>query len=303
MNWTTIKRIFNIGFVNFWRNRVAAAASVVVLTVTLFSVGSLILAQAFLQSSLEELRSRVDISVTFNPEVSESVALNFKKDLEGLAEVKEIKYLSREEELEAFKERHDGNTVLLQSLDEVGNPFGARLNVRAVDPGQYESVYKFIQNKETEAGSTLIDQVTFKRDVVSQLTKIINTINRIGLAVSILLVFMSVLVTFNTISLAIYLARDEISVMRLIGAGDSYVRGPFVVEGILSGLISSVFALGLLYPSVVWLQRTTTGVFGTINFTSYYFSNFIQLVSVLISAGVLLGAISSYLATRKYGKV
>lgn len=301
---TNIKRIIRAGFTNFWRNGVVTLASVLVLTITLFVFGSLVLGSAFLDSTLSNIQEKVDVSVSFKTDVLESEVISIQRALEALPEVESVEYISREQELSAFRERHKNNPLIIQSLNEVDNPFGARINVKATDPSYYESISQFIENRgNKESGGTMIDQVSFKRDVVNKLLAIISSSRKMSLAVSVILILMSILVTVNTISLAIYISRDEISLMRLVGADNLYVRGPFVVEGILAGAMASFIALALLYPSTIWVRNATSSVYGGINLVSYYVDNFAQIFLVLLVSGVFLGAVSSYLAIRKYVKV
>lgn len=292
------------GFNNFWRTPVVSLASVLTLTVTLFVIGSLLLASAFLTSTLKNIEDQVDISVTFIPDAPEAEILALKESLTQLPEVTVVEYLSRDQELNAFRERHKDNALIIQSLDEVGNPFGARLNIKSADPAHYETIAKFLDNRASDdAGKDIIDHVSFKKDVVEKLVKVINSSHRVGVALALVLVILSILVTVNTISLAIYTSREEISVMRLVGASDLYVRGPFMMEGVIAGVIGSVLAMVLLYPSTVWVRNATTNVYGGINLVAYYVENFGQIFLVLLGSGILLGVIASYLAVRKYVKV
>lgn len=289
---------------NFWRNGVVTLASVLTLTITLFVFGSLILSSAFLDSTLSNIQEKVDISVSFKTDVLENEVVAIKESLLLLPEVESVEYVSREQELSAFRERHKNNSLIIQSLNEVDNPFGARLNVRATDPAHYENISKFIEDKgKNSTGTTIIDQVSFKKDVVNKLLSIIASSRKMSVAISVLLILMSILVTVNTISLAIYISRDEISLMRLVGADNLYVRGPFVVEGVIAGIIASFISLFLLYPSTVWVKNATSSVYGGINLVSYYVENFAQIFFILLISGIVLGAISSYLAIRKYVKV
>jgi len=293
--------------INFWRNSAVALASIFVLSTTLFVIGMFVLGGVFLESTLESIRERVDISVTLHPEISETEALTLKSDLEELEEVREVNYTSREEELETFRGRHEDNPLLLQSLKEVGNPFGARLSVLATDPANYSQISDFLiqYDREFQSGgeTDIIDQISFKKDIVDRLLAIINTSEKIALVLSVILVLMSILVTFNTISLTIYISREEISVMRLVGADNSYIRGPFIVEGILAGVIASFISVGLLYPAVIWVRNTTVGVYGGLDLVSYYISNFPQIFVILLISGIILGTFSSFLAIGRYLKV
>lgn len=301
---TSIKRILRWGFVNFWRSAVVSLAAVVTITVTLFVIGGLWLSGAFLNSALEDIKSKVDISVSLKPDVTESVALELKESLERLPEVKSVTYSSREAELADFRARNENNDLILQSLKEVGNPFGARLNIQAVDPAQYESVARFLESDSalSAGGETVIDQVSFKKNVVERLVAILDASQRVGLAVTLVLIFIAVLVTFNTVSLAIYISREEISLMKLVGAGDNYIRGPFIVEGSIAGLIGAVLASLLLYPSTIWVRNATAGVFGGVNLVEYFISHFALIFFALLGLGVALGIASSFLAVRKHLK-
>jgi len=299
----TIKRIIKAGFINFWRNKAVAIASVFVMTVTLFVVGSLILGASFLEGTLGHIKDRVDISVTFKTDVAEETILDLEKSLEQLAEVKTVEYTSPAQELESFRTRHADNALLIQSLDEVGNPFGARLSILAKDPSQYETVAKFLDNYNQNQGQGIVDQISFKKDIIDKLLSVIEASRKVGFIISVLLVVMSILVTFNTISLTIYTAREEISVMRLVGASNTYISGPFMIEGIVAGVISTFLAIIALYPMSLWVRNTTINVYGGIDMVAYYVSDFGRVFLSLLVSGIALGLISSFWATRKYLKV
>jgi cell division transport system permease protein len=305
MFWTNIKRIFRAGFINFLRSATVSFASIVTITLALFVIGGLWLSAAFLNSSLADVQNKVDISVSMKPAATEADILSLKKTLEAMPEVKEITYSTREQEYQDFRKRNENNDLIIRSLDEVGNPFGARLNIRAVDPGRYEPIAKFLSGGSalSTSGESIVDQVTFKKNVVDKLVKIIATAKQVGLAITLVLVLIAVMVTFNTISLAIYISREEISLMKLVGAANNYVRGPFIVEGIIAGAISTLLALILLYPATIWVRNVTSGVFGGVNLVSYFLAHFAQIFLALLAAGVILGMVSSFLAIRKHLKI
>ncbi|MBP9856004.1 MAG: ABC transporter permease [Candidatus Pacebacteria bacterium] len=304
MIFVKARRVIQSGFNNFWRSPAVSLASVFTMLVTLFVIGALLLSNAFLNATLQTIQDQVDISVTFNPDAAETDVLALKESLTLLPEVTEVEYLSREQELASFRERHQDNSLIIQSLEEVGNPFGARLNIKAANPSQYETIAGFLEARGGEEGSSqLIDKVSFKKDVVDKLLRVINSTQRVGFAVTLVLVIISILVTINTISLAIYTSREEISVMRLVGASALYVRGPFMVEGVIAGLIAAIGAVILLYPATIWVRNATTNVYGGINLVAYYVDNFTQIFLILLGSGILLGVIASYLAVRKYVKV
>lgn len=305
MLWTNIKRVLKLGLVNFGRNGLVSVSSVMAMTITLFVIGTLYLGGNFLNSALTDVKNKMDISVSFKIDAPEAEVLALKKDLTLLPEVKAVAYSSREDELLAFRERHKDNETIVQSLDEVENPFGARINIQAVDPIHFDKITNFITSKNSPAngGTSIVDQISYKKDVVNKLTSLINTSEKLGWAIALVLALLSIFAVFNTISLAIYTSREEISVMRLVGASGVYVKGPFVVEGMIAGMIASFLSLGLLYPAVVWVRGVTVDIFGGINLVSFYFGNFGQIFLLLFFSGIALGFLASFWATRRYAKI
>ncbi len=308
MFWIKVKRVIRAGFFSFWRNAFVSLSSILVMMVTLFVIGSTIFSGVVLRSTLDQIKDKVDINVYFVTEASETDILDMKKSLEQLPEVKPpVVYVSREEALDAFKKRHETDEFTLQALDELGdNPLGAALNIKAKDPSQYESIAHFLQSKNALSadGSTIIDKVNFyqNKEAIDRLTRIINSANSLGFILTILLIAISVLITFNTLRLVIYMSRDEISVMKLVGASNRYVKGPFFVAGALYGFVSAIITLILFYPITLWLGSTTESFFVGFNVFQYYTSKFGEFFLIIVGSGVIIGSISSYLAVRKYLK-
>ena len=309
MFWIKIKRVARSGFYSFWRNGFVSLSSIFVMIVTLFVIGSLIFSGVILGSTLQQIRDKVDINVYFVSNANESDILALKNNLEKLPEVAPpVVYVSQANALATFKKRHQNDQFTLQALDELGsNPLGATLNIKAKDPSQYQGIADFLQNKSTlsSGGGGLIDKVNYyqNKDAIDRLTKIINSASRLGFILTILLVIISILITFNTLRLVIYMSRDEISVMRLVGASTGYIRGPFFIAGAIYGFISAIVTLILFYPITLWLGGTTENFFVGLNIFHYYIANFGQIFLILVGSGVAIGSISSYLAVRKYLKV
>jgi cell division transport system permease protein len=305
---TKLKRVIRTGFFNFWRNGTVSLASVLVMMVTLMTIGLISFSGAILDTSLAELRNKIDINVTFVPTASEDDVLNIKHSLESLPEVLLVTYISRDEALAAFKERHANDPAILSALDELGeNPLGAVLNIKARDPSQYASVAEFLEsgNALSEGGLTLVDRVNYFQNKVAidKLTNIINSADRLGFALTIVLAIISMLIAFNTIRLTIYIARDEIAVMRLVGASTTYIQGPFVVVGVIYGVVACLLTLVIFLPLTFWLGSATESFFAGFNIFSYYLSNFFEIAFIVLVSGVLIGSLSSILAIRKYLKV
>ncbi len=305
--FTSIKRVVRSGFVGFWRNAFVSLSAVFVITVTLTVVGGVMLVGELLNASLAQIREKVDINVYMVTTADVAAVDELKKSLEALPDVAEVVYTSREDALAQFRERHRNDELTLQALEELGeNPLGASLSIRAKETSQYESIANFLEDRR--AGETpeapLIDRINFNqnREAINKLTRIIETVERSSFIAMVVLVASSILIAFNTIRLAIYTAREEISVMRLVGASNMFIRGPFVLQGVMYGLVSGVLTLLILYPTTLWLGPGTEAFF-SFNIFNYFVNSFGYLFAVLVGSGIILGMVSSTLAIARYLRV
>jgi cell division transport system permease protein len=298
------KRIIRTGWHSFIRSGFTSIASILIMTITLFVITSLIFVQAALNASLTDIKNKVDVTVYFIPGAPEASIKKVEDSLSKLPEVKSITYTTAEEALSTFKDKHSNDYLTLQALDELSsNPLGASLNIKANDPSQYESIAKYFEsdNSISKGALTIVDKIDYSQNklIIDRLTSIINGAKSLGFIVSLVLIIISIIITFNTIRLIIYMSRDEISVMKLVGAGSKYVKGPFIVSGILVGICSSLLTIIIFIPISIWLGNHMTDFIG-INLYQYYKSNFLQLFIIMLFSGVILGSISSFFAINRY---
>lgn len=304
MFWLSTRRVIRSGFNNFSRNTFVSFSSIMVVTITLSVITGLIFLQAILQSSLNEIKNKVDVSIYFTPAAEEDSILTLKSSIERLPEVASVDYISEDKALADFRDKHKDDYLTLQALDELDeNPLGAYLNIKAKEASQYESIARFLEGSSSivRDSSSIIEKINYNQNkvVIDKLISIIDSANRLGFIVTLIFVAISIIITFNTIRLNIYMAREEIGVMRLVGAGARYVRGPFMVEGALYGLIATGATVLIFLPATYWLGKNMTNFFG-MNLFDYYVANFIQIFLIVLASGVILGSISSFLAVRKY---
>jgi len=222
-----------------------------------------------------------------------------------LPEVQSVEYLSREQALLNFKTRHENDELTLQALRELpDNPLGAVLNIRAKEPSQYAGLAEFLRSETAlhTGSASIIDEVNYydNKDAIDKLSGIIESARTMGFSISFLLVFISLIIALNTIRLAIYISRDEIGVMRLVGASNMYIRGPFVVSGILYGFVSAILTLAAYVPITYYLGNETEKFFSGLNLFQYYLAHFVEFLGVILLSGVVLGAFASFLAVRRY---
>ncbi len=304
MVMTELKRIIKAGFVNFRRGGSVSVAAVLMVTIALSMFAFIILYQGVLFFSLDLIRDKVDVTIYFNVGAPTEKIMLFKQSLAKLPEVASVSYTSAEDNLKNFRELHADDYPTIAALDEIGdNPLGAYLSVKAKEISQYESIANFMKGDSALVlgSANIIYKVNYHQNkmVIDKLNAIISDSQKLGFLSTILLVIISIIITFNTIRLTIFFAKEEIGVMRLVGASKMRVRGPFMVEGAIYGIIATIITLIIFWPFTAWLVRNTTW-FGVFNIYDYYVSNFLQIFAIILLSGILLGVVSSFLAVRKY---
>lgn len=308
MEWMLINRMLVSGWKNFARGGAVSAATVLIMTVTLAIIGSLIFLSALLTYTLDTIKDKVDVSVYFVTSAGEADILAVKDRLEKLPQVKSVSYTSAEDALVAFRKKHENDQLTLQALDELGeNPLDASLSVKAKDPSEYESIVSFLEASPalSAGGASIVDRINYvqNKEVIDRLSLAIRATREIGFAVVVLFALASILIAFATVRLAIYTAKDEIGVMRLVGASNSYIQGPFIVTGVITGVFAALLVLLLLWPITLYAGSKTSAWFGGFNLASYYAGNFALIFIIIMGSSILLGAVASVFAIRKYLKV
>lgn len=304
MFWVRFKRVVRAGWNNFRRNGLVSYAAILVTTITLSVATALFLFQAALNFTIASLQDKVDIAVYFTVDASEDDILVLKGTLEKLPEVANVDYSSADEEVLDFRERHADDYLTLQALDELGdNPFGGTIRIKAKDSMQYESIAKVLEGDSQLArdNSSIIERINYSQNklVIDRLNSLIENARRIGLIVTAILSIISIIIMYTTVRLTIYIAREEIGIMRLVGASGAYVRAPFVVEGILYGTFAWLLSVLIFLPTMYLIGPRAETLLG-VNLYSYYIGHFFTIGGLVLAIGLFLGIISSLLAVRRY---
>ncbi len=305
---TSLKRVLSAGAKSFVRSGVVSFATVLIMTVTMIIIGSLVFLSAMLGNTLAVIKDKVDVNVYFVTSATEADIVSVQRKLEALPDVAKVTYTSREDALASFRERYSNDQLTLQALDELGdNPLGASLAVKAHDPSEYEGIVKFLSDDPSvsPASGPIIDRINYyqNKTVIDRLTAAIDTTERAGFGIVLLFALASLIIAFTTVRLAIYTARDEIAVMRLVGASNMYIRGPFIVAGVLSGVLAALLALLFFYPATYWAGSSLSAWLGGFNLFSYYLDHFPLIFLLLVVSGFVIGGLASFLAVRRYLKV
>lgn len=300
---TALSRIIKYGILGFWRNGWLSTATIAIMILALIVFEGLIIFNVLTETALQSLQDKIDISVYFKINSSEDEILKIKKSLEALGEVKRVEYISRDKALEIFRARHQDEETINQALETLEtNPLSASLRIQAYNSKDYAVIDAYLKN---ESFKPLIDKISYSKNstVIERLNKIIETIKQSGMFLTALFSFVAVLITFNTIRLAIYSNREEIGIMRLVGASNIFIRGPYAVEGIIYGVIAGVLSFALSAPVIYYIDPYVKIFIPEMEIWSYIASNSLKLIGYQIFFGVILGLISSSIAIRKYLRI
>lgn len=299
----SLKRIIRSGWIGFYRNNGLSMATVFILVMTISLATSLFLIKNISEYLVASLQEKVDVSVYFKKDCPEESILALQEKLEGVQEIKSVKYISKEEAMQFFVERHKDDVVLIESLQEVGtNPFFATLNIKAVEAAQYDIISEFLGAEQFQE---IIEDVDYykKKPVIDKLFATTYQVNKVGIILASVLAAVALLLVFNQVKLAIYNKKEEIEVMKLVGSSNWFVRGPFIVQGFIAGVISAMVALLLWLGIVFFLGPKISSLIPGLDVFQYFLDNIVLIFLVQLAIGVGLGVLSSMIAIRKYLKV
>lgn len=306
--WLTFVRMCRYGINNFSRNAWLTVAATAVMTITLLVVFTTMSARSVLLTTVGEIKDKVDMSIYVKTATTPEDVKTIEQDLKKLSSVKDVSYISPSDARSAFAQNNKTNGGALEALNEATNQFPGTFRVKPVDINQTNQLKNFVatnqvlkKNIDPNRPPSFAGQ---RRSAIENIGKWVSFAQTAGLVASVIFIAISSLIIFNTIRMAIFNRKDEIQMMKLIGADRSFIRGPFIVEAVVYGFIAAVLATALgyvlLYSSQQTLLSYGIGVKATIDFVA----NYLLLVMLgMIFLGALIGTLSSLLATRRYLKI
>ncbi len=300
-----LERVVKTGAVNFMRNIWLALAAIAMMTITLTILLFAVVANATFSHSIADFTSRIDVSVYLKDTVTEDQRSQLINQLKQVDNVKSIEYISKEQALNIYRQQNANNKELLAAISETENPLPASLKVKPDDPNRLQAIKDFLDKKEiTNLQSDPTSYSGERKAAIDKITKATDFFRKAGIIGIIVFVVISVLIIFNTIRMTIFNRRDELIIMRLLGAGPWYIKGPFIIETMLYGIVAAVISIavsGALFAiASSTLEASSLGLLD-ISYSSHYFAKHLWLVVVAqIGAGIIIGAASSIVATRRY---
>lgn len=306
-NVIMLRRIVRTGVLNFARNAWLGIAAMAVMVITLTIILFSIIANATFSNTIQSITDKIDISVYLKDEVTDKQRNELVSQIEALENVKSVRVVGKEEALKKYQDQNRDNPELLEAISQTDNPLSVSLQIQPEDPNKIQDIRGFLEKKDIKDLQS--DETSYsgdRKEAIDKITSATNFFRRAGVAGVAIFAVISMLIIFNTIQMAIFNRRDELTIMRLLGASTNFIRGPFIVEsimyGIVSGVVSIIIVRAIFSISAKTFEASSLGLLD-INFSNSYFSgHFWSFVGLQLSAGVFIGAMSSLIATRRYLK-
>jgi len=303
MSLLTLYRIIKMGFQGFWRNRLLSLAAVLIMTLTLLVISIFVALNSIVDAAVKNLHEKIDLVIFFKDEASEEEILQLKRVLANQPETKSINYVNKQEAEARYRSRYKNDPTRLSSLEITGNVLPRSLEIKAEPPEALEKLAK-IASSEQFKDLILPDKgISYyeNKALIDKLLTLTRFLEISGISISIFFILVTMLTVFNTIKLTVFSRRDEIEIMRLVGATESFVKLPFAVEGILYGVVGTFFAV----VAFLLLLKLTLNFYNYLGplvlslvtpMMSYFKENFFKIVSMELMIAVFIGTLSALLA-------
>ncbi len=302
--FTNLKRIAQFGWRGFTRNKGLSIGVIFIMTFAVSVLTSLYLSREVSSFLISQAQKKVDIAVYFKKDTKESTILQVRDKLHKFGSgIESVNYISDVQAKNLFLQKHKGDSLYLQALKEVGgNPFLPSLNVKAKNPSLYAQISSFLT---TGSFKNSIARVSYYQNekVIKKLFGLSRNIKTIGIGLSLLLILLTIFITFSTIKLTILAFRKEISTMRLVGATNWFIRGPFIIQSCLYAFFAVLVTDFIFLAFLMYLNPKLQSWFFDLNILKYFESNFFFLLFAQLVFGLTLSIGSSLIAVRKYLKI
>lgn len=301
----SLLRAIKLAFQQFRRNLGLSIVTITLLVLPLLLVNLIFALSAITETAINGIEEKIDVSVYFKSSASNENAQEIRDVLLEMPQVQEAVFTSQEGSLERFKSRHIDDSVILESLEELGeNPFGATLTIKAKSIDDYPSIMAVLGD---ETYSQFIEEKNFDdhRVTIAKINTIMKSVKKFGFGIASVFGIIAALIVINSIRVAIYSHREEIGIMRLVGASSWFIRGPFLIEALLFSFLSLLVVLLILYPGINFVQPYINNLFEgmEINLLGYFNSNFVKIFGGQLAAVALLSFLSTGFAMRRYLRV
>ena len=302
------ERVVKNGFISFGRNVWLAVAAIAMMAITLTILLFGVVANATFSHTIDDITDRIDVSVFLKDSVDQDQRQELIADLKKVENVESVDYISKEEALKRYRAQNVDNPELLAAISEVDNPLSQELLIQPIDPNNMQPIKDYLDQPDiAELQSDPTSYSGDRKEAIDKIARATRFFEQAGIVGIVIFALISALIIFNTIRMAIFNRRDELVIMRLLGASTWYIRGPFVVETILYGVVAAGFSIivcaALFAVASSTLQASSLGLLDIKYSGEYFKDNLFLILSLQLLAGIIIGAASSAIATRRYLKL
>ena len=299
---TSLIRIIKTAGISLWRNRWLSLVSAMIMVITLIIISVFASLNIITNKVTSDLRDKIDMAAYIEDSATNDQVFSLRKLLLTRADVEKVDYVSKEDALKEWQERNNDNQQIRDVIDAENNPLPRSLEIKTEEPESLEDIARLLENQEY---SPLIKELSYRKnkDMIEKLVRLANFIKISGWSMSAIFIIISILVIYNTIRLTIFARSSEIEIMKLVGASDWFVRGPFIVEGIAYGVVATVVASLILFFAFQLIMPAAQNYLGGFDLGGGYLGvSFLFVVVLELGVSTLLGMGCSLLAVKKYLK-
>ena len=302
---TSTYRVLKFAGQNIWRNFWLSLITVSMLVLTLFSINLLLILNLVTDRATEFIEQRIEVSVYFKAGTPQARATGAAGYLRGLSQVRDVEVVPPEEALQRFRVRHATDEAILRSLEEIGrNPFGPALIVRARTAADFSFVLDALDNPQFKNDIREKDFTNYEQ-IIQRIRQTTDRVRWFGLGISLIFLVIATMIIFNTVRIGIFIHREEIGIMKLVGATDWFVRMPFILEAIIYSLAATAIVAAVILPAIACLAPKVNAFFdgASVGIVEYFRKEGLLLFTIQFLALALLNIVSTRMAMRKYLRV
>lgn len=301
----TLWRVFKTGFRNLFRHAWLSIAATAIMVITLVIVAFFAFSALFLQNQLQAVKEKIDLTIFLKDEATPDQVNQLKTDIIAMDNVRGVIYVSKDDALERLRASSKDGEKLAKTAKDIGNPLPASVEVRTKELENLEGLNQQIKDSKQSAiiASSSIDDSDVRKKIVERIVSISRAVSNIGTIISVAFLVISLLIIFNTIRMAIFTRREEIEIMKLVGGTKWFIRGPFLVEGAMYGLIGATIAIAIALPLINFARPLFVSYFNAADVLAFISDRMILVTLAMYSLGVLIGIISSFMAISRHLKL
>lgn len=303
-NMLSFYRIIKFSFQDIVRNIWLTLITVTILLLALFSVNTLVTVRLISDNAVSAVKEKINISLYLKAETSETDIIALKDKISNFGKVKSVTYISKQNALDSFREKYKNNQAVLIALKELGrNPLSPSLTISPKDFNESA----LLINELKMINSPIIESHDFSDNttILTKINEVTKRINEVGLFIIAIFLLTSLLVVYNTIRVSIYTHRQEIEIMRLVGASNFFIYMPYICSAFVYSLFSILIMIAVFYPFLSLLQPYLEVFFMdyNINVLSYFVNNFFLIFGAQFLAILVINVLATWFAVRKYARI